>query len=137
MRRRHLLLTALVLALSIISTVFSILTATSPRWAVQNYYLGQIPTTAFTSVLTSANRSPFYRCGIPLVGDDGTYNVPDCTFYPPSGSNRTSCRVDAELGDDYLRTSQLEGTEGSYMECQQGESLALSLGRYTPRMSRC
>lgn len=120
MRRRLFLSTALVLAMTIISTVFSILTAASPRWTVQNYYLGQVDPTQLTTILTSAHRSPFYRCGIPLVADDGTYSVPNCTFYPPKGFGRTSCRVPAEVGADGLRASVLEGTQGSYMECQQG-----------------
>ncbi len=123
MRKSLLLLILLVLTLSIISTVFSILTATSPRWAVQKYYPGPAPadSTTFTSVICVAHRSPFYRCGLPRVGGDGVCRIPSCQFYPPSGNNRTSCRVDAEVGAAHLQDSNLKGLHGSYMECQEGQ----------------
>ena len=123
MRKGVLFAAFLVLALAIISTVFSILTATSPRWAVQKYYRGMLDKTTFTTVICAAHRSPFYRCGLPRVAGDSPCEIPSCRFYPPSGRNRTSCRVDAEVGAGFLRTATLNGTLGTYMECQEGQAL--------------
>lgn len=120
MRLRVILTTALVLALAIIALTFSLLATTSPRWAVQQYFLGQGDQTTFTSVLCKAERSPFYRCGIPLVDADGSCSIPACHWYPPGGWDATSCRVPAEVGDVFLQSSRSNGTIGSYSECQQG-----------------
>lgn len=123
MRRTHLLATALLLSLCIVSTVFVLLTTTSPNWARQSYYFAQdgiSDGTGLGSPVCAAARSPFYRCGIPEVYANETCSIPFCQFYKPYGTDATSCRSPNELGipaDDAVGSM---GLFGSASECQQG-----------------
>ena len=125
MRYTSILASTSVLALSIVSTTFVLLTLTSKRWAVQNYYPSGIYGQEGDGSLnvkraTWAYRSPFYRCGVPEVYENETGIVPFCQFYRPYGTN-TSCRTSGEM---HLATKQLlesHGVLGTSQECQQGE----------------
>jgi hypothetical protein len=126
MRHASLLASALVLALSIVSTTFVFLALTSPRWAVQNYYFsGVIGAEGDGSLdvnrLTWAYRSPFYRCGVPEVYKNKTAIVPFCKFYKPYGKDRTSCRTTGEMGLTRFQVIESQGLLGTAQECQQGE----------------
>ena len=112
------------LSLSIISTTFVFLALSSNKWSIQKYHDASIgggsPTTWTDPPLCAANRSPFYRCGIPVVTFDAVKNIttcqiPDCAFYKPYGWNQTSCRLPVETGSE---DDPLNGTE---QECQEGK----------------
>jgi hypothetical protein len=128
MRHASLLASALVLALSIVSTTFVFLALTSKRWAVQNYYFsGVIGSEGDGSLdvdpLTWAYRSPFYRCGIPEVYENKSQTpiVPFCKFYKPYGNDATSCRTTGEMGLAKNQVAVSGGLLGTAQECQQGE----------------
>lgn len=110
---------------TIVSTTFSLLAATSNRWAVQKYFftppVGSYNSSIYDHVTCEAHRSPFYRCGIPSVDENGTCTIESCQFYPPRGVNRTSCRLPVEVGSIHEDNVTLTGVVGQYAECQQGK----------------
>ncbi|KAH8882536.1 hypothetical protein GQ53DRAFT_753585 [Thozetella sp. PMI_491] len=122
MRVGSILASGLVLALSIVSTTFVFLTLKSTKWSTESYYFalnGISNGTDEVNPVCMAGRSPFYRCGLPVVDSNGHCSIPNCAFYAPYGANATSCRSSAELGvakDDNLAALGLLGTE---QECQQ------------------
>lgn len=113
----------LILLLGVVSTTFSLLAATSNRWAVQKYFftppVGSYNSSIYDHVTCEAHRSPFYRCGIPSVDENGTCTIESCQFYPPRGVNRTSCRLPVEVGSIHEDNVTLTGVVGQYAECQQ------------------
>jgi hypothetical protein len=126
MRYSPFLASASVLVLSVISTTFVLLTLTSKRWAVQNYYFsgvigGEGDGSMNIDPLTWAYRSPFYRCGVPEIYENKTGIVPFCQFYKPYGRNATSCRTSGEMKLPSNQVLQSQGLLGTAQECQQGE----------------
>ncbi|KAH8654010.1 hypothetical protein BGZ60DRAFT_419140 [Tricladium varicosporioides] len=123
MRRRVLLSSLFIFTPSIISTVFVLLALTSPRWAVQKYYLnldGQSSLGAeWVTPICIAHKSPFYRCESPVINTtDPTHpvcTVPNCQFYKPYGRNQTSCRLAVETND----TDPNSVTNAGEQECQE------------------
>lgn len=125
MRYTSILASTSVLVLPIVSTTFVLLTLTSKRWAVQNYYFsgvvgGEGDGSLNVEPLTWANRSPFYRCGVPEVYENKTGIVPFCQFYKPYGKN-TSCRTSGEMHLALYQVLDSHGVLGTSQECQQGE----------------
>lgn len=133
MRRGPVLASLLVLALAIVSTIFTLLAATSKSWSTQAYYFdagrGGDSLVGATELgkgeKTPAcvwERSPFYRCGVPRVNENGTCEIRDCSFYAPSGKNQTSCRSAAEFGVNWGKDdTTANGLLGDATECQEGK----------------
>ena len=122
MRWGSIIAALLVLVLSIISTTFTLLAATSKSWAAQNYYFDngtELGLTQFSPVCVY-QRSPFYRCGLPRVYENGTCRIDDCTFYSPYGHNQTSCRSATEFGRIWAENVLARGLLGMSQECQEG-----------------
>ncbi|KAF8851877.1 hypothetical protein BDZ45DRAFT_678782 [Acephala macrosclerotiorum] len=122
MRRRAVLSSLFIFALSIVSTTFVLLALTSPRWAVQKYYLNTDGSAAlgadWISPICVAHKSPFYRCEPPIINTTASppiCTVPNCQFYAPYGRNRTSCRLAAETND----TDPNSVTNAGEQECQE------------------
>jgi hypothetical protein len=123
MRRPQIIATAAVLILSIISTTFVLLALTSRKWASQSYFFaleGASDGTGQNHTLCKAERSPFYRCGVPAVDPNKKCTVPDCKFYKAYGRDQTSCRSPTEIGISLHDPSRAHGLFGSSQECQQG-----------------
>jgi hypothetical protein len=128
MRRRAVVTSVLIFSLSVVSTTFVLLALTSKRWVLQRYYPQVTGSPAlgadWIKPICFANRSPFYRCGLPIVNDTAnpwTCVVQDCQFYAPFGYNKTSCRLGVETnGSDTL--SDITAGE---LECQQGKMFHL------------
>ncbi|CZR52729.1 uncharacterized protein PAC_02606 [Phialocephala subalpina] len=122
MRRRAILSSLFIFALSIVSTTFVLLALTSPRWAVQKYYLNLDGSsslgTDWIHPICIAHKSPFYRCEPPVINTTTSppvCTVPNCQFYAPYGRNRTSCRLAAETND----TDPNSVTNAGEQECQE------------------
>lgn len=120
----RLLAIALVLALTIISTVFAYLTLKSPEWSTQALY----PALSLTARGDGSNninpifhvtRSPFYKCGVPQVYLNQSFKI-NCTWYKPYGYNETSCRTNGEIGLGFTENVKANGTLGTAQECQNG-----------------
>lgn len=129
MRAAPVIACLLVLALSIVSTTFSLLSLKSKEWASQAYYFYGNSNPTLSPDGTGQNsstrvcvgqRSPFYRCGLPRVYQNQTCEIPDCTWYSPKGYNQTSCRTATEFGEAYGNDYYAAGLLGTEAECQQG-----------------
>lgn len=117
----------LVLALSIISTTFTLLAATSKSWATQVYYSDKNQTELGLTETTPAcilDRSPFYRCGPVKVNISGHCEISDCAFYKPYGRNQTSCRSATEYNTTWLDDASAQGLLGMSQECQEGRQIS-------------
>jgi hypothetical protein len=127
MRVARLIAVTTVLALSIVSTTFVLLAATSSEWSSQSYFSapgGTLNPNKTNTPVCTAWRSPFYRCGIPQVDIDGNCNITDCAWYKPSGTNQTSCRSASEYGVEELDEIGAHGLLGGAQECQQGKPMS-------------
>lgn len=132
MRRLSILPLALLFILTLLSTTFTFLAVRSPKWATQSYYgspasttQGDGTTNTAANVICVSARSPFYRCGIPEVGDDGKKCVipaESCQWYKPYGKNATSCRSPGEFGKARNQNALAHELLGGSAECQAGRS---------------
>ena len=132
MHIKSVIASTLVLALSIISTTFTLLALTSKEWSYQTYYfndasagLNPVNGTEGAPVCTGT-RSPFYRCDVPFVYPNGTCFINDCATHKAYGNNRTSCRSAPELGLNWTDYQLAKGLMGYAQECQQGGQLSPS-----------
>ncbi|KAH8901388.1 hypothetical protein GQ53DRAFT_835205 [Thozetella sp. PMI_491] len=133
------------LVLSIVSTTFVLLATTSPEWSTQSYYQASNGAASgngqfdITPVCT-ASRSPFYKCGIPIVYENGTCHIPSCQFYPPYGYNATSCRSPAEFNGTWNYPNRAEVHYAGNLQIAASVfltlGLILSLGLFAVPMVR-
>lgn len=113
----------MVLALSIVSTTFTLLALTSRSWSSQAYYYDDGTDLGLneSTPLCVYERSPFYRCSFPRVFENRTCSILNCTSYRPYGYNRTSCRSSTEYGVIWDEARDALGLLGRSQECQEGQ----------------